>query len=897
MTTPSIHPHLKAALGDLDPFPWQRRLFERMLADDLPRALDLPTGLGKTSVMAIWLAARACGATHLPRRLVYVVDRRAVVDQATRVAEGLADWVSSTPEVARALGLGEPGELPISTLRGQFVDNRRWLEDPSAPAIIVGTVDMIGSRLLFEGYGCSRRMRPYHAALLGMDALVVVDESHLVPPFEHLVASLSDTALQPEPEASPCAPSRVLSLSATGRVSDEAFRLDEADREHPIVAQRTGALKRLEWRALGSAKEDKLAEAMAREAWALACEHDQPQRVALFCNSRKDAEAARTALQKLARAERARGEERPPVELLVGGRRVRERQQAEHDLAHLGFLPSLAAGTRADHAFLVMTSAGEVGVDLDADHAVMDVVAWERMVQRLGRVNRRGTGSARVIVLAEPQNDKNPWTAKVEALVDRLIAEDPATGGSPQALSRLRADVPDLVAEASTPEPLRPALTRPLVEAWSMTALKVHPGRPEVGPWIRGWVDQEPQTEIAWRRFLPRHLREAYLEAAPPHPTEKLETSSGVVAKWLFERLDRYAKRHGDGRAESAHPLLQPDEDVVWIVEADGELLDAQAEDPRRRSVFTLDALQRMEKRQRDAFERRIAGRLLLVHAHLGGLSASGLLDAKTDDPALTVEDISWERVEPGSNARGPVVPFRVRQAEAQAAVVSDSEKGDGWREACRIPWRVSDVTDEVTIWLVIDRWRAEPVGEEGRATGTTQALAEHQAWVAQEAERIASHVGLAPELTEALVVAARHHDDGKAADRWQTAFSAPPGGPWAKTPGPVRPRLLEGYRHELGSLLGLDRHDDFRVLSAPMQDLARHLVAAHHGWARPILPTSGCDSAPPTLLGLRAREVALRFQALQDRFGPWQLAWLETLLRAADQRASARHARNGGSR
>ena len=52
----------------------------------LPPAVDIPTGLGKTAVMAIWLLARAAGA-RLPRRLVYVVDRRAVVDQATDFAE------------------------------------------------------------------------------------------------------------------------------------------------------------------------------------------------------------------------------------------------------------------------------------------------------------------------------------------------------------------------------------------------------------------------------------------------------------------------------------------------------------------------------------------------------------------------------------------------------------------------------------------------------------------------------------------------------------------------------------------------------------------------------------------------------------------------------------------
>ena len=42
----------------------------------------------------------------------------------------------------------------------QYADNREWLEDPAAPAIIVGTVDMIGSCLLFEGYGVSRGERP-----------------------------------------------------------------------------------------------------------------------------------------------------------------------------------------------------------------------------------------------------------------------------------------------------------------------------------------------------------------------------------------------------------------------------------------------------------------------------------------------------------------------------------------------------------------------------------------------------------------------------------------------------------------------------------------------------------------------------------------------------------------
>jgi CRISPR-associated endonuclease/helicase Cas3 len=69
-------------------FRWQNRLFLHFLSGDLPTAVDLPTGLGKTSVMLIWLLARAFNPM-LPRRLVYVVDSRAVLDQATQTAIAL----------------------------------------------------------------------------------------------------------------------------------------------------------------------------------------------------------------------------------------------------------------------------------------------------------------------------------------------------------------------------------------------------------------------------------------------------------------------------------------------------------------------------------------------------------------------------------------------------------------------------------------------------------------------------------------------------------------------------------------------------------------------------------------------------------------------------------------
>jgi CRISPR-associated endonuclease/helicase Cas3 len=99
---------------------------------------------------------------------------------------------------------------------------------------------------------------------------------------------------------------------------------------------------------------------------------------------------------------------------------------------------------------------------------------------------------------------------------------------------------------------------------------------------------------------------------------------------------------------------------------------------------------------------------------------------------------------------------------------------------------------------------------------------------------------------------------------------------------------MLGGYRHEFGSLPYLESDAEFRALPPELQDLASHLVAAHHGGARPLIATSGCEDAPPSALEGRAREVALRFARLQKRWGPWGLAWWESLLRAADQQASS---------
>lgn len=842
------------------PFPWQEELLRRFSEGQVDAVVDIPTGLGKTAVMAIWLLARASGAA-LPRRLVYVVDRRAVVDQATELAIKLREYVQGVPELGLALGLGDR-PLPISTLRGQHVDNREWLEDPASAAIIVGTVDMIGSRLLFEGYGVSRKMRPYHAGLLGSDTLIVLDEAHLVPPFERLIDAIASGSAQFGPQEQPgrdvLAPLKLMSLSATTRESSvKAFRLTAGDLEpHSAARTRLDAPKRLTLVPLRRGRE--LPEALAHHAWELADRGKKAIRCAVFCDKREDAVKAKGAIEKLAGDESS-------TELLVGGRRVFERQAGAERLKKLGFLGG-ADVQREEPAFLFATSAGEVGVDLDADHMVADLVAWERMVQRLGRVNRRGEGNASVVVVidahAKRADEEREMVAACERSLRGLPARDGSLDASPGAIRDLKkkaetvSDLRNTLDAATTPPPLRPALTRAVVDAWSMTSLKEDTGRPDIGPWLRGWLpDDPPQTAIVWRRHLPvregatcRDI-EGFLEAAPPHMSELLETETHRVVNWL------------SGRCPSEGDIS------AIVLSAAGDL---------RRVLSPGDLAN-------DGMLKQIlAGSTLVVDARVAGLK-DGLLDNKTEDIPRTADDgREWL----GDVDGAPVIRFRVCLPSAEAPKGDLSIDRNQWRERTRFATEVSEEGQEAQ-WLVVYKWRHDGTIEDDRSTGAPQLLDTHQEYAETRARDLAGRLGLGEPYVETLAIAARLHDEGKRAGRWQRAARASPDAIYGKTSGPMNPALLDGYRHELGSFLTAKDHSLLASLSPDLRDLALHLITAHHGAARPTIRIDGCDEAPPSVLEEQAGEIALRFARLQKQWGPWGLAWWEALPRAADQQAS----------
>lgn len=851
------------------PLPWQTALFERFVGAAVPSSCDLPTGLGKTSVIPIWLLALAANPT-LPRRLVYVVNRRTVVDQATREAERIREALTH-PELAHVksaldkLGVLTKQEcLAISTLRGEFADNAAWREDPSRASIIVGTIDMVGSRLLFSGYGCGYKSRPLHAGFLGQDSLIVHDEAHLEPAFQDLLDEVART----QREARESRPVRVMQLTATTRGAVGApFSLTADDLRHPLVKQRVGARKGL---TLHRCSQKELPETIASLAKA------KSGAVLVFLSKLDQLQKCVAALGKVELA------------TLTGTMRGRERDElARTNPVFARFLPAKArpkdVTPREGTVFLVATSAGEVGIDISADHLVTDLSTFESIAQRLGRVNRYGDGDAEVEVVAEnelvpaepPKSEREEGDEEEEEkdvtkaarsrrelarratleLLGRLPKR--ADGRHDASPAALRAVPAEERAAAFSPAPRTPFLDEILLDRWAFTSVRGRlPGRPPVDDWLHGagrW--EEPRTTVAWRDevesfgeepLAPGVLRDL-LDDYPLRARERLSDTTERVVKELKKLASRFEEKGL----------------TVWLVtEADVEVL----------------ALKKLLERHDRA--QVLEEAMVLLPPRAGGLTAEGLLNGNEPHVAGREYDVACH-AQAGEAQRLVTLTSADERPERPSGMrfVRAIRLGDPEGEAARV-WR---------LWV-----RPAAADDDGSRTSTRELLplkthlSETESW----ARELVRRLELPETEAKCVVQAGAWHDLGKKRAVWQRSirnWKFPETDALAKAPAGMDPAELGHYRHELGSLHDAEALPEYPRLSAEERDLLLHLIAAHHGRARPFFPLEEVldPEAPAGKAEALAAEVPLRFARLQRRYGRWGLAWLESLVRAADILAS----------
>jgi CRISPR-associated endonuclease/helicase Cas3 len=906
-------PEAFSALTDHGPFPWQERLYDKFLAGKIPPACDIPTGLGKTSVIAIWLIALAAEAEtgRMPRRLVYVVNRRTVVDQTTVEVERLRMNLAK---------LNAPFKtIAISTLRGQYADNHEWSADPSKPAVICGTVDMIGSRLLFGGYRIGFKSHPLHAGFLGQDVLLVHDEAHLEPAFQRLIEKIQEEQQREVEQANglPWLKLQVMALSATTRNEENKtpFGLTEQERNPPEVIPYppTQPIHHV-WKRLKATKilqlhpcddEKKSVAQIVNKAW-----ESKESNAAVLVFARKVEEVKKIAGDLIKRLKKEKLPEN--VAILTGAMRGFERDElVRSNDVFARFMPSSDSSANIKgSAYLVCTSAGEVGVNLSADHMVCDLSTFDSMVQRFGRVNRFGKRDNTEIHVVYPESfDGKGTNAELEARRQKTLEllRKLSDNASPLALSKLNERDGDACRDAFAPQPTILPATDILFDAWAMTTIREKmPGRPPVEPYLHGVAEWEPpRTSVAWReevgvitdKLLERHGRDFPREILDDYPFKPHELLSDISDR-VFKQLSALvkdpkftAKSKPNEHRRAMERASQNRNAPVWLVQADGivrvtTLMDVVGDGKGQLNNLTV-----------------------LLPPSVGGLEGGMLNDSKPynnvtydvadewyEDKTKTVRRRirCWDDEEPPKEM-GKVALIRTIDTKPDVGEFGEpSDEEDS--QASHVGRRV---------W----KWYTKPLdaGNVTLASTTPIRLEHHANDVVERATAIVDKLGLPEDMKRAVCLAAKLHDLGKKRRLWQRSIGNPVPNSWyAKSGKPAngprwRPRRLNDYRHEFGSLLDILHCDpshlaDFHQLDETMQDVVLHLIAAHHGYARPHFPTTTTIDPDHTQVAAdkAAIDIPRRYARLQRKYGRWGLAYLESLLRAADWAASAEPSETG---
>ena len=823
------------ALGhDVRADEWQITL----ASDNWPRVLIAPTGSGKTAAVTLgWAAHRLSRRTGTPRRLVWCLPMRALVEQT---AEKAREWFDRLASVDEANRLPKPEDVHV-LMGGADADD--WLDAPERPAVLVGTQDMLLSRALMRGYASSRALWPMGFALLHDDAQWVFDEVQLMGAGRATSAQLeafrqAETARASETGGSLARPSRSLWISAT---------LDPrwlATVDHP--APSPASVVKVDPVATADVRLERL----ARAPKALRRSRSAPQ-------SSKTTDVA-AYIQRL--AEDVLDAHRPGQRTLAIVNRVNRAQQLHGAIAkrlgkhgqptptltlvHSRFRPA-DRQREIPRGIVVATQAVEAGVDISAAVLFTEIAPWSSMIQRFGRANRR----------AELDDGADVrWIHLLQATDDGTASEKDAENlAVPYTVAELRSACERLegltdVAPVNLPPPDYIEPPHRVIRRKDLDDLfDTDPDLTGFDVDVSAYVRDADDTDI---RVFWRDLSVPSEEPPQPRREELCAVSIGAAGRWL----QKLRKGGNVGR-------LVFRRDPQWR-RRDG----APAATPAGWSPFP---------------ERPWPGLVLLADMKAGGyLEGTGFTGNPKD------------------------VPEPVPQSTDPATASHDSRS---------IAPRETEGHDEDSL-SQIDK---------------AVALIVHLRHVTAETEALCQALDIDSHTRETLIRAARWHDLGKAHEVFQDTMRRGfgdrdiPDTLLAKSVGRAR-HGRRYFRHELVSALAFLAHQGW----SRDADLTAYLIAAHHGKVRMNLRALPREPAPPgERAGVRfARGVwegddlpALeldggehwkggplmlsimelgwdattheswteRTRELLARFGPFRLAWLETILRIADWRAS----------
>lgn len=501
------------------PYRWQKRLAEQVLAErQWPDALNLPTGSGKTSAIDIALYALAAAAHEgkfgiHSRRIILVVDRRVLVDQAWRHGNRLLERVKTAPELAPVknalanLSLEQPSSI---RLRGACPTDPRWCRSPDQVQIVASTVDQIGSRLLLRGYGVTPRMRSVEAGLVGQDTLLLLDEAHLAGPFLDTLHRLE--RLEPVRVI----PSRrhIVQLGATLPVTPAAarFELSAGESNDPALVPRLNAQKTLHW------SNNNLEQVLSTI--------DAP-RVLLVTNT------VRTALDWFEKATKTRASrrrnsvDREPF-LITGRMRPLDRQN----------ILETVDGRLNDRqpTLVVATQCIEAGVDWDFDAMISECASWDALVQRMGRVNRHGELDDAECFILNARRTSMEGTEKLCPVYGQCESRTADWLAHVSPVRCPPVSMPKAPEGCIRPLAAAPLLLPEYLDLWSQN--RADGPAYDVSAFLHG-VQQDLYAYVVWRDLdLAKDCKylEPLLKAIPPSSREAVPVPLPQLRKWLGKR-------------------------------------------------------------------------------------------------------------------------------------------------------------------------------------------------------------------------------------------------------------------------------------------------------------------------------------------------------------------------
>ena len=888
-------------LGNIEaPHHWQRELSLASTCGN--RLIRIPTGFGKTlGVLAAWAWNRLCRRNDdWPRRLVWCLPMRVLVEQTeneVRAALARVDllWDGQNDHA---------NKVGVHLLMGG-VDAGQWHLYPEHDAVLIGTQDMLLSRALNRGYASPRARWPMEFGLLNHDALWVMDEVQLMdvglatsgqlqafrdedqdagrslrPCFTWwMSATLQRTWLEKSPDT----------VGLAGELARSTFRIASA---HQVGHLWDDVTKPLE--IIQVANPNALARDISRRHGAQGFGRTGPTLVVL--NTVRRAVDVWSALRRDHRLKDADTD----IRLVHSRFRPAERRSWRE-----GFL-NREACSPGTNRIIVSTQVVEAGVDVSASVLIAELAPWPSLVQRFGRCARWGGAGEVIVVDFGHDTDRKaaPYTKddlaaargacrairdvgpvhlerfeeENAALLPRLYPYKPPHVLLRHELNELFDTSPDLSgADIDISRFIRSGDERDVQVFWAMVTGDVPPSsmKPtrdelcsvpfiEARDWLCGSDNLRPDVRAWTWDWLGREWRTATRRDIFPGRAILVEAATGGY-------------RYDSGWDPASREMVAPvavDDKVGYV----------------SRGCWTKDG---------DGWrpsERRV--RALPPEDHA---------DDAEDDESLSVSG-GWQTI-----------------ASHGLQVAS---------EAKRIADRVAPA--KTGLLRLAGRWhdvgKAHPafqgsVQADNRPQRDDVAKAPDLAWPCSPTnmyriDAIDQRRGFRHELASALGlfgVLQRHDPQHEALlGPWSDWFKAMPGNSEpagrAGTPDASEPTAVEAEVLNLGA-------DEF--------DLLAYLVCAHHGKVRmtwhaspadqaaddrrlrirgvregdvlPPVPLAAADDSvhrlPATSLDLSPSEAGLsprtgrswteRALHLVERLGPFTLAWLEALLRSADQRAS----------